>query len=202
MHNRRCVMSQPRYFKVDACQDCALCKKDKNKKENEDLISSPRLPSVVRGDILSFTVCWNIIFLQSPTESPDRVTRRQTAQQRNSIFPPRIVWDWVLCVFNKAWRGNQIVGRKKRKNKQPRDRKKREKPTLASSSDPHLMDSHHAHQCVTELRFEQKNRLPTLKRTVLTTRQRLWIITILLADKGRCAVVLNTTYSAEDWPIW
>lgn len=185
------------------------------RQKQEDLISSPRLPSVVRGDILSFTVCWNIIFLQSPTESPDRVTRRQTAQQRNSIFPPRMVWDWVLCVFNKAWRGNQIVGRKKRKNKQPRDRKKREKPTLweiishslmnfavASSSDPHLMDYHHAHQRVAELRFEQKNRLPTLERAVLTTRQRLWIITILLADKGRCAVVLNTTYSAEDWPIW
>lgn len=136
MRSCRCVMSQPRYFKVDACQDCALCKT----KKQEDLISSLRLPSVVGGDILSFTMCWNIIFLQSPTESPDRVTRRQTAQQRNSIFPPRTVWDWVLYVFNKAWSGNQIVGmlitvaEKKRKNKTTKGSKKaREAHTLENN---------------------------------------------------------------------
>lgn len=35
MHNCRCVMSQPRYFKVDACQDCALCKKNKTRGFNQ-----------------------------------------------------------------------------------------------------------------------------------------------------------------------
>lgn len=126
-------------------------------------------------------MCWNIIFLQSPTESPDRVTRRQTAQQRNSIFPPRIVWDWVLYMFDKAWSGNQIVGMlitvagKKKKEQTTKRSKKREKPTLlriishslmnfavASSSEP--PSDGLTHLRVTEPRFEQKNRLPTLKK--------------------------------------
>lgn len=40
MHNCRCVMSQPRYFKVDACQDCTLCKKQKQKTRGFNQLAS------------------------------------------------------------------------------------------------------------------------------------------------------------------
>lgn len=60
-------MSQSGYFEVKAVPDCVVCK---TRGFNELAL----ITSVIPGDILSFTMYWTIILLQSPTESPDQVT--------------------------------------------------------------------------------------------------------------------------------
>lgn len=84
--------------------------------KQEDLMSSLWLQCVIPGDILSFTMYWTILLLQSPTKSPEQVTWRKTGLHRNPIFTPRSVCVWISAgktyVFswlNDAWSTCQLA---------------------------------------------------------------------------------------------
>lgn len=181
MHNCRCVMSQPRYFKVDACQDCALCKKNPKKPRGFNQLASitkcrprrhPQFHHVLEYHILTVSH-W---ITRSSNTKTDSAAAEFNIPTKNCVGLGAVRVQQSLEREPNCWHVDHSGRKKERTNNQEIEKiisHSLMNFAAASSSDPHLMDSHHAHVCVTELRFEQKNRLPTLKRTVLTTAKTL-----------------------------